>query len=171
MPRNKSGSANGGVIGKTNKTSFGKNTQTVITSTGNVCTQPGTRFAQVLIVAGGGGAGNDTSGGGGAGGARNLEIPMAGSTATPITIGAGGTGRSSGDEGGDGSLSKIISEGITYQSTGGGGGGGNTLAPRGAPPDGQPGGSGGGGNRCFGPCGVGCGGAGNTPPTSPPQGN
>ena len=27
MPRNKSGSANGGVIGKTNKTSFGKDTQ------------------------------------------------------------------------------------------------------------------------------------------------
>ena len=69
MPRG-GGTSNGGVIGKTNKTSFGKNTQTVITSTGNVCTQPGTRFAQVLIVAGGGGAGNDTSGGGGAGGLR-----------------------------------------------------------------------------------------------------
>ena len=82
MPR-----TNGGIIGKRNLTSFGKNTQTVKTSSGNVCTQPGTRLAQVLVVAGGGGAGNDTSGGGGAGGARNLEIPMAGNTAVPITIG------------------------------------------------------------------------------------
>ena len=48
MPR-----TNGGIIGKRNVTSFGKCTQTVKTSTGNVCTQPGTRLAQVLVVAGG----------------------------------------------------------------------------------------------------------------------
>ena len=88
-----SGSANGGIIGKTNTTSYGKDTITSKTATGNVCTKAGTRLAQVLIVAGGGGAGNDTSGGGGAGGVRNLSIPMAGSTAVPVTVGGGGTGR------------------------------------------------------------------------------
>ena len=49
MPR-----TNGGIIGKRNVTSFGKCAQTTKTSTGNVCTQPGTRLAKVLIVAGGG---------------------------------------------------------------------------------------------------------------------
>ena len=45
---------NGGIIGVKNITSFGKNTQTVRTSSGNVCTQAGTRIVQVGIVAGGG---------------------------------------------------------------------------------------------------------------------
>ncbi len=62
MPRNKSGSANGGVIGKTNKSSFGKGTVTSKTSTGAVTTQPGTRIVKTLVVAGGGGGG--ASGGG-----------------------------------------------------------------------------------------------------------
>ena len=57
MPRSKVGSSNGGVIGKTNKTSFGKCTQTVKTSTGSFTTQPGTRIAQTVVVAGGGGGG------------------------------------------------------------------------------------------------------------------
>ena len=56
MPRSKVGSANGGVIGKTNKVSFGKCTQTVVTSNSPsaVTTQPGTRLVKTLIVAGGG---------------------------------------------------------------------------------------------------------------------
>ena len=67
MPRNKSGSANGGIIGKTNATSFGKNRVTSKTSSGSFTTQPGTRLAQILLVAGGGSGGGDGGGGGGAG--------------------------------------------------------------------------------------------------------
>jgi len=63
--------ANGGIIGPVNVTSRGKNTQTAKTSSGNVCTQPGTRLAQVLVVAGGGGGGS-VGAGGGAGGLRNI---------------------------------------------------------------------------------------------------
>ena len=57
--------ANGGIIGPDNKTSFGKNKVTKKTSSGTITTQPGTRLANVLVVAGGGGGGY--SGGGGAG--------------------------------------------------------------------------------------------------------
>ena len=44
------GTSNGGVIGKTNKTSFGKNTITSKTSTGDITTQPGTGLAKVLVL-------------------------------------------------------------------------------------------------------------------------
>ena len=47
---------NGGIIGKTNKTSFGKCTVTTKTSSGSLTTQPGTRLVQTLVVAGGGGS-------------------------------------------------------------------------------------------------------------------
>ena len=103
MPRNKSGSANGGVIGKTNKSSFGKCTQTVITSNtpSAVTTQPGTRLVKALVVAGGAGGGGGSpastigGGGGGAGGLRNLEIPVCGNSALgAVTIGGGGSGGS-----------------------------------------------------------------------------
>jgi hypothetical protein len=58
MPRNKSGSANGGVIGKTNKTSFGKCTVTTKTSSGNALhLQPGTSIAAKTALVAGGGAG------------------------------------------------------------------------------------------------------------------
>ena len=92
MPRNKSGSANGGLIGKRNLSSFGKCTQTAKTSSGDVTTQPGTRVVQTLIVAGGGGGARSSGGGGGAGGLRNIEVPVSGNTAVPVTIGAGGSG-------------------------------------------------------------------------------
>ena len=59
MPRNKSGSANGGIIGKSNKASFGKCTQTVHTSSGTKTFQPGTRLVKTLIVAGGASGGSD----------------------------------------------------------------------------------------------------------------
>ena len=58
---------NGGIIGPTNTTSFGKNTITSKTSSGPLTTQPGTRIVKTLIVAGGGG-GMAQGGGGGAGG-------------------------------------------------------------------------------------------------------
>ena len=61
--------SNGGIIGVSNKTSFGKCTVTSKTSTGCITLQPGTKFINTLIVAGGGGAGN-SGGGGGAGGAK-----------------------------------------------------------------------------------------------------
>ena len=50
MPRNKSGSANGGVIGVSNKTSFGKCTVQTRTSSGDFSnvTQPGTREITAL---------------------------------------------------------------------------------------------------------------------------
>ena len=61
--------ANGGIIGPINVTSRGKNTITSKTSSGNICTQSGTRLVQTLVVAGGGGGGV-TGAGGGAGGFR-----------------------------------------------------------------------------------------------------
>ena len=77
MPRNKSGSINGGIIGTSNKASFGRCTVTSKTSTGCLTLQPGTRMVNAVIVAGGGGggvggsagAGQNGAGGGGAGGA------------------------------------------------------------------------------------------------------
>jgi len=81
---------NGGIIGKSNKTSFGKCTVTVKTSTGCVTLQPGTRFVKSLIVAGGGGGGTSYGSGGGAGGARNIEINASGTV--PVVVGGGGAG-------------------------------------------------------------------------------
>ena len=72
MPSTKGGSLNGGLIGKTNKTSFGKNTVTTKTSSGDISTQTGTTLIDYLVVAGGGGGGlAGGAGGGGAGGYRN----------------------------------------------------------------------------------------------------
>ena len=49
---------NGGIIGKVNKSSFGKGLTTSKTSgSSTITTQPGTRVVQALIVAGGGGGG------------------------------------------------------------------------------------------------------------------
>ena len=59
---------NGGIIGKLNKASFGKNTITTKTSSGTITAQSGTRRVQALIVAGGGGGGNSSPLAGGMGG-------------------------------------------------------------------------------------------------------
>ena len=61
--------SNGGILGVSNKTSFGKNTITSTTCTGSttLTTQPGTRVIKTLIVAGGGGGGDSGPGAGGAG--------------------------------------------------------------------------------------------------------
>ena len=97
MPRSKVGSSNGGVIGKTNKTSFGKCTVTSITSTGTITTQPGTGVVETLIIAGGGGGNKARGGGGGAGGMiRCTTANVCGATPYPIVIGGGGTGQSGG---------------------------------------------------------------------------
>ena len=52
MPRNKSGSANGGIIGVSNKASFGKNKTTTKTSSGNITVQQGTRLVDTLVIGG-----------------------------------------------------------------------------------------------------------------------
>ena len=90
MPR-----TNGGIIGKRNITSFGNCTITSKTSSGNLCTQSGTRLVDVVAVAGGG-SGARVTGGGGAGGALlSLSNPVSGCTQYPITVGGGGAAKTS----------------------------------------------------------------------------
>jgi hypothetical protein len=132
-----------------------------------------------LVVAGGGGGGGQGGGGGGAGGFRegkqacgspHTASPLASTagipisvTSYPITVGGGGSAglRPSPSPacitaGGDGSNSVFS----TITSTGGGGGYDGTT--------GGSGGSGGAGGESSVGSAVG---SGNTPPTSPPQGN
>ena len=67
-------SQNGGILGVSNNTSFGKCKVTEKTSTGTLTTQVGTRIASTLVIAGGGGAPGDRGGGGGAGGYRFCSL-------------------------------------------------------------------------------------------------
>ena len=127
-------------------------------------TNPALTSVDYLVVAGGGaGAGY---GGGGAGGFRTgTGLPV---SATPgsyaITVGGGGAIRSGSPASRGGSGNPSIFSTIT--SAGGGGGGADDSGGS----TGVPGGSGGGGaGRGDGSPLVG--GSGNTPPTSPPQGN
>ena len=122
----------------------------------------------ILVVAGGGaGGGEPASGGSGAGGGAggfrtSTQSLQTGSTYT-ITVGDGGA--SSRNQGANGSNSSISGTGITtITSTGGGGGGSanNSFSPA----IGKDGGSGGGGGA-----GGFAAGLGNTPSTSPSQGN
>ena len=115
MPRSKSGSANGGVIGVSNKSSFGKCTVTSITSTGCHTTQPGTQLLSAEIVAGGGSGGN---------------YPTPG----PATGGVGGGGA------GGGGCSPYTAASAGTVNTGGGGGG--ASGPTASPANGGTGGSG-----------------------------
>jgi len=152
----------------------------------------GSDSVSYVVVAGGGGAHGGyngepssfrtSSGGGGAGGYREGKVsgdpytasPIAAATGVPvsvtsypITIGGGGSGGVSNCGGATQGSSSIFS---TITSAGGGiGRNGGDL---GTAPDhfGGPGGSGGGAGG-FNPCTAICGGTGNTPPTSPPQGN
>jgi hypothetical protein len=85
------GSPNGGIIGVINPTSFGKDTVTSKTSSGDLTTQPGTRLVNALVVAGGGGGGgshlNYIGGGGGAGGANLTEnILVCGATVIQLQL-------------------------------------------------------------------------------------
>ena len=135
-----------------------------------------------LVVAGGGGGGTHRAGGGGAGGFREAKSPVTPYTASPldgypsapnritvtaaafpITVGAagsGGTGPTSPAPGGTGGTSTFS----TITSAGGGGGGSYSSAD-----DGLDGGSGGGASG-YAP-GSGDIGLGNTPNTTPSQGN
>ena len=125
---------------------------------------------------GGGGCGGDAGGGGGAGGFREgvtqaitpyTASPLVASTtsgitvsaqAYPIQIGGGGPG---GSGPGNGTPGNVVSA-LGLTSAGGGYGQGNTAGSSGS------GGSGGGGRGGGGTYPLG---AGDTPPTSPPQGN
>ena len=115
--------------------------------------------ATYLVVAGGGGGGSDHAGGGGAGGYRAGTESLNPTLSYTVTVGAGGTGGSA-SAGGNGNNSVFN----TITSTGGGGGGSGTGTITGSS-----GGSGGGGGSTNGSGGAG--GAGNTPSTSPSQGN
>ena len=134
-----------------------------------------------LVIAGGGSGGSaDRGGGGGAGGYRELvspSSPYSGSplngypnapnrvtvtaTAFPITVGSGANSNPYPQKGNNGNVSTFS----TITSAGGGAGG---SAPGGNAA--QAGGSGGAGG-VGGGCVTNPGGAGNTPPVSPPQGN
>ena len=108
------------------------------------------------LVVGGGGAGGHL-GGGGAGGHRYfVDQSLVANTNYTVTVGAGGTA-SAGATGNQGSNSVFD----TYTSAGGGGGAGEAALP-------AAGGSGGGGGGIVGSR---SGAAGNTPSTSPSQGN
>jgi len=139
---------------------------------------PATGTVEYLVVAGGAGGGMDRAGGGGAGGYRqNYPSPTtAGLPVTaqgyPITVGSGGASGTLPSPGpapqvrGKSGNNSIFS---TITSAGGGGGGSGNGGTDCAPRPGVAGGSGGGagqGGSITGP-----GGAGNTPPVSPPQGN
>ena len=153
-----------------------------VSDKGNVA---GSNSVDYMVIAGGGGGGWQRSGGGGGGGYRESPGTASGCYAVsplgvapaaallvtvqgyPISVGAAGAGSGGsphrpGYNGGESIFSTITSAG------GGGGGDGNM--------DGSPitgglaGGSGGGGGACSGAVNPRCGGAGNTPPTSPAQG-
>jgi len=132
-----------------------------------------------LVVGGGAGGATCNGGGGGAGGFRlsnatGMPAPLTSPLATPtsltatvtsipVTVGAGGSTCAAGSQGSNSVFSTITSAG--------GGKGYGSGDPVGG--TGSPGGSGGGGKAGAGPCTSNPypGGSGNTPPTSPPQGN
>tara|TARA_R110002012_G_scaffold6020_1_gene27571 strand:- start:1444 stop:2859 length:1416 start_codon:yes stop_codon:yes gene_type:complete len=139
----------------------------------------GSDSVDYLVVAGGGGGGRGRAGGGGAGGARASSGTASGSYTAgpiaacvaaipvtaqgyPVVVGGGGSG-STGSPNNNGTIGST-SSGLSISSAGGGAGLGENQ-----PGPGGTGGSGGGGARR---CDTGQnGGAGNTPPVSPSQGN
>jgi hypothetical protein len=160
-------SQNGGILGVSNNTSFGKCKVTEKTSNAPsaVTTQPGTRFVDTLVVAGGGGGGSTSGGaggGGGAGGVRAISnIPVCGNTALgAVVIGGGGAADTSGAD-------STLTIGCTTYTSESGGRGSKSFPSYGS--DAATGGSGGGGQgytNCS-PSPSRTGAAGNTPPTTP----
>jgi len=158
-----------------------------VNSVGNAC---GSTTVDYLVVAGGGGAGvNANNGpqgasGGGGGGFRvsngygssaPLMSPLSNptalpvtATAYPVTVGAGGAGRTVSPFSGNNGSNSVFAGSTTITSAGGGFGSGDQDQPA-VPGNGGPGGSGGGGHQIS--PGGNTTGAGNTPPVSPPQGN
>ena len=160
---------------------------------------PVNNLISYMVVAGGGGGrvkGTDTGeagAGGGAGGFRETKSPATPYTASPldgyptpgnritvtatsypITVGGGGTGGPASNAPGVLSSTSNGDNSIfsTITATGGGGGGQRSGTPPSAGTAGGASGGSGGGGTYSGPVNQGeCGGAGNTPSTTPPQGN
>ena len=116
----------------------------------------------VEVVAGGGSGGNESGGGGGAGGFQSSSQTFSSGDIIAITVGAGGASVTGNNDGNNGGASSMTSSGLTDVTSAGGGNGGTYNGTAGA--GGSGGGGGGGGNPTAG-------GAGNTPSTSPSQGN
>lgn len=132
----------------------------VFTSPGSfVVSYAGPGTLDYYIVAGGGGGGTDRGGGGGSGGYRNGTFTGLSIGSYPVSVGGGGAAGSNpqGSTGSNGSQSSFDS----IVSSGGGGGGGEFAFA-------NSGGSGGGATFNS---GYTTGASGNTPPTTPPQGN
>jgi hypothetical protein len=121
----------------------------------------------LVVAGGGGGAGYYWSGGGGAGGYRTSTQNVAIGTAITVTVGDGGVGGVGNDVGTIGSNSSISGSGLTTITSAGGGRGRNNVSGAGSF-TGQDGGSGAGGSAENSPTNFGLG---NTPSTSPSQGN
>ena len=133
--------------------------------------------ADFLVVAGGGAGGNGAlvgraGGAGGGGGFRTFACQeLAAGANYAVTVGAGGSA-GAGDDQTKGGDSSIIGSGICVVSEGGGRGGtAYENHPNYTTDDCMSGGSGGGGGASNAAARVPSGGSGNTPPTSPSQGN
>lgn len=127
-------------------------------------------FIEYMIVAGGGGAGLNGGGGGGAGGYRTSTTYQVNSTnALTVTVGGGGAGCVSQPTlAGSGGVSSVSGTGFTtVQSAGGGGGASRDFGPG---PSAGGSGAGGAGAETT-PPGRHTASAGNTPSTTPSQGN
>jgi hypothetical protein len=152
-------------------------------SVSNAGNPAGSNTVDYLVVAGGGGGGQNGGGGGGAGGYRESSGAASGcysvsplgsgvsalpvsATTYPITVGGGGSGAPDPAVCGPGNSSSGSGSIFSTITSTGGGLGGSALP---APELGGPGGSGGG--ALQGPAPAKTAGTGNTPPTSPPQGN
>jgi hypothetical protein len=116
-----------------------------------------------LVIAGGASGGNNAAGGGGgAGGYRTSTQTVSVGTAITITVGDGGASIAGSGNGNAGSNSSISGSGLTTITSAGGGYGSSHSSGNGGS-GGSGGGAGGGGPQS--------GGTGNTPSTSPSQGN
>ena len=129
---------------------------------------------EYLVVAGGGAGGDDSGGGGGAGGFRTATGYAVTAQNYTVTVGAGSTAVTDNPNiaGGNGDDSSITpTSGTTITSTGGGGGASNSDGQAGVYGNGKHGGSGGGAGGGGTNTGVHVVGSGNTPSTTPSQGN
>ena len=117
-----------------------------------------------LVIAGGGSGGKNNGAGGGAGGYRTSTQTVSPGTVITVTVGDGGASTVPAGAGSNGSNSSISGSGLTTITSAGGGGG--AASPASSYPAGN--GGSGGGAAYNGATTVGLG---NTPSTSPSQGN
>ena len=130
---------------------------------------PQTYAIDFLVVAGGGGGGSggdgEGAGGGGAGGYRTSTQTINTGTAITVTVGDGGAGGDNDAPGTVGDPSSISGSGVTTISSAGGGYGAGNIDGSGRV--GGTGGNGGGSSAYY----TSAGGSGDTPDTTPDQGN